>query len=66
MAHEGKRFKAASEGVDRKKLYALNEALTIATENARLTGKDRIFAAGRFFAAEEGITLHRITGIFAW
>lgn len=29
-------------------LLALNEAMTIASENARLTGKDRIFAAGRF------------------
>jgi hypothetical protein len=29
-------------------LLALNEAVTIATENARLTGKDRIFAAERF------------------
>lgn len=29
-------------------LLALNEAMTIATENARLTGQDRIFAAGRF------------------
>ncbi len=27
MAHVGKRFKAASEGVDRKKLYALDEAV---------------------------------------
>lgn len=29
-------------------LLALNEAATIAVENARLTGKDRIFVAGRF------------------
>lgn len=28
-------------------LLALNEALTISAENARLTGKDRIFSAGR-------------------
>jgi hypothetical protein len=31
----------------RDELLALNEAMTIAVENARLTGKDRIFAAGR-------------------
>jgi hypothetical protein len=29
-------------------LLALNEALTISVENARLTGQDRIFVAGRF------------------
>lgn len=29
-------------------LLSLNEAVTIASENARLTGKDRIFVAGRF------------------
>ena len=29
-------------------LLALNEAATISVENARLTGKDRIFVAGRF------------------
>lgn len=28
-------------------LLALNEALTISSENARLTGKDRVFVAGR-------------------
>lgn len=28
-------------------LFALNEALTISSENARLTGKDRIFSTGR-------------------
>ena len=35
MAHEGKRFKAASEGVDRKKLYALGEALTMVRSRAK-------------------------------
>lgn len=29
-------------------LLALNEAVTISVENARLTGQDRVFAAGRF------------------
>jgi hypothetical protein len=33
-------------------LLDLNEAMTIAAENARLTGKDRIFAAGRFMQAD--------------
>ena len=35
MAHQGKRFKAASEGVDRKKLYALGEALTMVRSRAK-------------------------------
>jgi large subunit ribosomal protein L1 len=35
MANAGKRFKAASEGVDRKKLYALNEALTMVKSRAK-------------------------------
>jgi hypothetical protein len=35
-------------------LLALNEAATIAVENARLTGKDRIFAAGRFLDISGG------------
>lgn len=34
--------------------YALNEALTISTENARLTGKDRVFAAGRILQEDGG------------
>jgi hypothetical protein len=33
-------------------LLALNEAMTIAVENARLTGKDRIFSAGRFMQSD--------------
>lgn len=33
-------------------LLALNEAVTIASENARLTGKDRVMAAGRFTRAD--------------
>lgn len=33
-------------------LLALNEAMTIAVENARLTGKDRVFAAGRFMQSD--------------
>lgn len=36
----------------RDELLAVNEALTIATENARLTGQDRIFTAGRFMGAD--------------
>lgn len=36
----------------RDELLAVNEAMTIATENARLTGQDRIFAAGRFIEAD--------------
>ena len=35
MAHEGKRYKSAAEGVDRKKLYALNEALTMVRSRAK-------------------------------
>src|SRR6187551_190182 len=35
MAHVGKRFKTASEGVDRKKLYALGEALTMVRSRAK-------------------------------
>ena len=35
MAHEGKRFKSAAEGIDRKKLYALNEALTMVRSRAK-------------------------------
>ena len=35
MAHAGKRFKAASEGVDRKKLYALNEAVGMVRSRAK-------------------------------
>jgi large subunit ribosomal protein L1 len=35
MAHEGKRYKSAIEGVDRKKLYALNEALTMVRSRAK-------------------------------
>lgn len=33
-------------------LLALNEAMTIASENARLTGQDRVFVAGRFKEAD--------------
>lgn len=32
----------------RDELLAVNEAITISAENARLTGKDRIFTTGRF------------------
>src|SRR3569832_679122 len=35
MAHAGKRFKSASEGVARKKLNALNEALTMVKSRAK-------------------------------
>jgi len=35
MAHEGKRFKTAAEGIDRKKLYALGEALTMVRSRAK-------------------------------
>ncbi len=35
MAHVGKRFKAAAEGIDRKKLYALGEALTMVRSSAK-------------------------------
>jgi len=35
MAHEGKRFKAAAEGIDRKKLYGLNEAVTMVRSRAK-------------------------------
>lgn len=35
-------------------LLALDEAVTIATENARLTGQDRIFVAGKFRQADGG------------
>lgn len=34
---------------------ALNEALTIATENARLTGKDRVYAAGHILLPDGGL-----------
>ena len=35
MAHQGKRYKAVSEGVDRKKLYALNEAVGMVRSRAK-------------------------------
>ena len=35
MAHEGKRFKSAAEGIDRKKLYALNEAVGMVRSRAK-------------------------------
>ena len=35
MAHEGKRFKTAAEGIDRKKLYALNEAVGMVRSRAK-------------------------------
>src|SRR6188768_2246793 len=35
MAHVGKRFKTASEGVDRKKLYALGEAIKMVKSRAK-------------------------------
>ena len=35
MAHEGKRYRAVSEGIDRKKLYALNEAVTMVRSRAK-------------------------------
>ena len=35
MAKEGKRIAAAKEGIDRKKLYALNEALTMVRARAK-------------------------------
>ena len=35
MAHEGKRYKGAIEGVDRKKLYALNEAVGMVRSRAK-------------------------------
>ena len=35
MAHAGKRFKAASEGIDRKKLYALSDAVKMVKERAK-------------------------------
>jgi len=35
MAHQGKRFKAAAEGIDRKKLYALNEAVGMVKSRAK-------------------------------
>lgn len=38
----------------RDMLLGVNEAVTIATENARLTGKDRIFVAGKFRQQDGG------------
>ncbi len=35
MAHVGKRTKSISEGIDRKKLYALNEAVTMVKSRAK-------------------------------
>jgi large subunit ribosomal protein L1 len=35
MAHQGKRYKAAAEGIDRKKLYTLDEALKLVRERAK-------------------------------
>ena len=35
MAHQGKRFKAAAKGIDRKKLYALNEAVGMVKSRAK-------------------------------
>jgi large subunit ribosomal protein L1 len=35
MAQQGKRFTAASEGIDRKKLYGLGEALTMVRSRAK-------------------------------
>ena len=35
MAHQGKRFKSAAEGIDRKKLYALNEAVGMVRSRAK-------------------------------
>jgi len=35
MAHAGKRYKTAAEGIDRKKLYALNEALKLVRDRAK-------------------------------
>jgi large subunit ribosomal protein L11 len=35
MAREGKRIVAAKQGIDRKKLYALNEAVKLVRERAK-------------------------------
>ena len=35
MAHAGKRYKSVSEGIDRKKLYALGEAVTMVRSRAK-------------------------------
>ncbi len=35
MAHQGKRYRAVSEGVDRKKLYAIGEAVSMVKSRAK-------------------------------